>query len=49
MGHGLNAAVGRDFLEFDHVSFISAKFEHEVDPVEWVPELGVALLIQLPT
>ncbi len=32
---GLDAAIGRDFLEFYHVGFASGGFKHEVDPIEW--------------
>jgi hypothetical protein len=31
----LDAAIGRDFLEFYHVGFASSGFEHEVHPIEW--------------
>jgi hypothetical protein len=35
VSRGLDAAIGRDFLEFYHVGFASGGFEHEVDPIEW--------------
>ncbi len=35
VSRGLDAAIGRDFLEFYHVGFASGEFEHKVDPIEW--------------
>ncbi len=35
VSRGLDAAIGRDFLEFYHVGFASGRFEREVDPIKW--------------
>jgi hypothetical protein len=35
VSRGLDAAIGRDFFEFNHVGFASSGFKHEVDLVEW--------------
>jgi hypothetical protein len=35
VGRGLDATVGRDFLEFYRVGFALGGLEHEIDLVEW--------------